>query len=210
MASGLTLIGFEHSVYTWVVRFAFAELGLSADYIEANPFAAPPDPTLTRYTRLNRVPVLLHDAFRLTETRAILHYLNDLRGRPFTPSKPKARAQMEQIIGIVDADVYPVLVRQVFSHGFYLTHIGHQPDPQILAAGLQRATTPLAMLDDIAQKGRQLTGDTLSLADLHLAPMIAYFSRVPQGAACLQRYPALSQWWQTIAAHPTLRATDPL
>ena len=73
MADRLTLIGFEHSVYTRIVRMALIELGLEANYVEANPFTN--DPVLDEYTPLGRVPVLRHGDFTLTETAAILRYL---------------------------------------------------------------------------------------------------------------------------------------
>jgi glutathione S-transferase len=50
----------------------------------------------------------------------------------------------------------------------------------------------------------------MSLADLHLAPMMSYFVRVPEGNAMLANFPALSAWWGWISAQDSLRMTDPL
>ncbi|MFK7835157.1 MAG: glutathione S-transferase family protein [Sulfitobacter sp.] len=212
MAEPLTLIGFQHSVYTWVVRLALHELELSADYVEANPFADPPDPILPRYTPFRRVPVLEHGAFRLTETAAILRYLDALVPTcPSQPKDPKALAQMAQIMGLVDADVYPIMVRQVFSFGYYARIVeGLDEDPAQVAEGLRRAVPVLSVLEQIAAEGRQLNGRALSLADLHLAPMMSYFTRVPEGAAALASYPALAGWWAWMRARSSLVQTDPL
>jgi glutathione S-transferase len=209
MAEPLTVIGFRHSVYTWIVHFALAEMGLSADYIETNPFADEPDAVLAKYTPFNRVPVLVHNGFRLTETAAILRYLNDVSGASLVPAYPKPAARMAQVMGIVDADVYPIMVRKVFSHGFYLPFAGHEADPDILQHGLQQARPALQMLNEIAGEGAQLSGATCSLADLHLAPMIAYFAHVPQAAALLETFPALATWWEVTERHPQLRITRP-
>ena len=43
----LTLYGFGPSVYTRAVRIGLIETGLDARYVEADPFADPPDPTLS-------------------------------------------------------------------------------------------------------------------------------------------------------------------
>lgn len=212
MAEALRLIGFKHSVYTWIVRLTLAELGLSAEYVEANPFADPRDPVLPRYTPLNRVPMLEHGRFRLTETAAICRYLDAISNRPLLqPSDPKALARMAQVIGLVDADVYPLMVRQVFSAGYYAPVIMGQPGDAVrVADGLKSAGAVLSVLEEIAEEGLQLTGETVSLADLHLAPMMSYFARVPEGLSALSGYPKLSAWWHQVETRQTLQSTDPM
>ena len=212
MAEALRLVGFQHSVYTWIVRLALREMELAADHVEANPFADPPDPVLARYTPLNRVPVLVHGPFRLTETGAILRYLDTLSTRPsLLPQEPQAQARMAQVIGLADADVYPVMVRQVFSGGYYRPVVmGEAADAEALSQGLLRAAPVLGLLEEIAAEGRVLTGAALTLADLHLAPMLSYFLRVPEARSLLASYPALDHWWAMMARNAHLCATDPM
>lgn len=212
MAEALRLIGFKHSVYTWIVRLTLAELGLSAEYVEANPFADPPDPVLPRHTPLNRVPVLEHGRFRLTETAAICRYLDAISNRPsLQPGDPKEIARMAQVIGLVDADVYPIMVRQAFSEGYYAPVVMGQPgDTARVAAGLKAAGAVLSVLEGIAEEGLQLTGAKVSLADLHLAPMMSYFTRVPEGLSDLSGYPKLGAWWHQVQTWQTLQDTDPM
>lgn len=211
MAERLRLIGFEHSVYTWVVRFALAEMGVEAAYVETNPFLDPPDPVLARYTPFDRVPVLQHGDLLLTETAAIVRYLDAISDQvSLQPSDPIAAAQMNQIIGIVDADVYPVMVRQVFSPGYYTpVMLGLPADPGRVAQGLERAQPALSVLERIAQEGRQLDGAEISLVDIQLAPMMSYFTRVPEAAEVLVRYPALHRWWKKTQQRAALVSTDP-
>lgn len=59
----------------------------------------------------------------------------------------------------------------------------------------------LAALDGIATEGLVLSGP-LTLADLHLAPMFAGFTRSPDGAAAVAAFPALHNWWQRQAKRP--------
>lgn len=114
-STSLQVVGYAPSVYTRVVRMALIEMALKADYIETDPFADAPDPLLARYTPFNRVPVLVHGDFKLTETVAILRYLDCLSARPsMIPTDPKAAARMAQVMGIVDADVYWPMVRACF------------------------------------------------------------------------------------------------
>lgn len=79
----------------------------------------------------------------------------------------------------------------------------------MLADGLARSEPVLDALEAIAADGLVLTGADLTLADLHLAPMIGFFVSAPEGAAALARRPALSRWFRTISALPAYRVTCP-
>jgi glutathione S-transferase len=210
MAEQLTLIGFRDSVYTRVVRMALIEMGLTAEYIEVNPFADTPDPLLAAATPFGRVPVLRHDDFTLSETAAILRYLDTLSANPsLIPQAPHAAARMAQVIGIVDAYVYVPMVRQVFSHAVYRAQHGLDVEAAKITDGLAHSVPALRALDAIAAEGLQLASGAFSLADLQLAPMMAYFTMAPQGAAALAGYPALASWWAQTAHRPSLSQTDP-
>jgi glutathione S-transferase len=54
-----------------------------------------------------------------------------------------------------------------------------------------------------------LAGDAPTLADLHAAPMFAYFLAAPEGMAMLAERPALAGWWQHMAERPAMTATRP-
>ncbi|WP_420010492.1 glutathione S-transferase family protein [Tateyamaria sp.] len=205
----LTLYGYRYSVYTRIARMTLAALNVDYISVEVDPFADPPDPELAKVTRFHRVPVLDHDGFTLCETSVITRYLaTTLPGTNLIPDGPKAQARMAQTIAIIDAYGYWPMVRQVFSHGVFRPLIGADADPQIVQQGLAAATPILAQLNDIAAEGLVLNGP-LTLADLHLAPMLGYFAMAPQGAQALQTHPALTKWWDKMQQHPTYIATDP-
>lgn len=198
----LTLHGFGPSVYTRVVRLVLAEKGLDHAYTEVNPF----DPALDRaYRALHpfaRVPVLDHDGFVLYETAAIARYLDTLPGPRLTPANPRAVARMAQVIALTDAYAYWPLVRQVFAHRVFRPLEGLEPDEDEIAAGLAAAGPVLQALDTIAAEGLVLTGDAVTLADCHLAPMVGAFVAAPEGAAALAGHGALRDWWAVMAARP--------
>ena len=54
-----------------------------------------------------------------------------------------------------------------------------------------------------------LVGPALSLADLHLGAMLAYFAAAPEGAALLRNHPRLAAWWGRLSRRPSFAATDP-
>ncbi len=67
----------------------------------------------------------------------------------------------------------------------------------------------LSFLEDVASAGEVLTGDQLTLADFHLAPMMDYFVRAEEGKAALSTHHALQGWWEQVSSLELLTATDP-
>ena len=92
---------------------------------------------------------------------------------------------MDQIIGVVDSYGYWPLVRQVFSHRVFRPAIGQPVDEAEVGRGLAGAAKVLAALEALAAPDAFLVGPTLSLADLHLGAMIAYFTAASEGRAML-------------------------
>ena len=116
---------------------------------------------------------------------------------------------MDQIIGVVDSYGYWPLVRQVFSHRVFRPAIGQPADEAEVGRGLAGAAKVLAALEALAAPDAFLVGPDLSLADLHLGAMIAYFAAAPEGAALLQNHPRLAAWWLHLSRRPSFAATDP-
>lgn len=203
----LTLYAYPPSSYCQSVRMMLAECGLEARIIEVDPFAgtdAIPHP-------FNAVPVLEEGDFRLYETAAILRYLDAAHaGGRFTPSHPRALARMVQVEGIADSQAYWPLVRQVYGERIFAPLEGERPNEALIAEGLERAPRVLAALEDIAAEGLILSGKALTLADIHLAPMLGFFAATPDGAKMLAGYPALRGWFGTIAQRQSYRGTSPL
>jgi glutathione S-transferase len=52
-------------------------------------------------------------------------------------------------------------------------------------------------------------GKVWSLADFHLAPMMAYFTAAPEGEEALARYTKLSAWWRVMRERKSFEETDP-
>lgn len=208
--SALTLWGYRYSVYTRIAKMVLALRDVPYHSAETNPFDDPPDPALARITRFGRVPVLDHDGFVLSETTAICRYVAAaFPGAALVPATPRAAARMDQVIVIIDAYGYQSMVRQVFSHAVFRPMIHAPTDSAQIAKGLADAAPVLATLNTIAAEGLVLTAPTLTLADLHLAPMIGYFAMAPEGHAALGQYPALLQWWAHMQHLPAYLKTDP-
>ena len=208
-AGDLELIGYGPSVYCWIVRWTLAEIGLAARWREVDPFAPRDGPPDWPHP-FGRVPVLIHGELTLYETAAITRYLDEaFPGPGLQPGAPAARARLVQIQSLVDTYAYWPLVRQVFAQAVFAPASGTPGDAAEVEAGLKAAQPVLAALDALASDEAFLLGADLSLADLHLGPMLAYFAMAPEAAALVERSRRLGPWLRRIARRPAFRATWP-
>lgn len=196
----LVLHGFRYSVYVRVARIALAEKGLAYEHVEVDPFA--PDMPI-EYLDLHpfkRVPTLVDGDFVLYETEAITRYIDEaFPGPMLQPTEPRHRARMAQIISVIDSYGYVSMVRHVAGERVFASLRRRQPDEALIRTGLEGSLRVLDALEAIIPGDSPLAGGTVwSLADFHLAPMMAYFTTAPEGEEALARYARLSAWWQVM------------
>ena len=206
----VVLYGYQYSVYLRIARLALAEKGIAYERVEVDPFAADVPEAYLAMHPFKRVPVLVHDGFVLYETGGITRYVDEAFSGPrLQPTAPRERARMAQIISVIDSYAYWPMVRQVYSHSVFRPLVGERVDPAEIVRGLEGSARALGALEALAAGGEFLIGTALSLADLHLAPMVAYFSRAPEGQELLSAYPRLSTWWHAMQRRPSVATTDP-
>ncbi len=206
----LVLHGYRYSVYVRIARLVLAEKGVAYDWVEVNPFSPNVPPAYLALHPFGRVPTLVHDGFALYETGAISRYIDRaFAGPSLQPLNPRALARMDQIIGVVDSYAYWPLIRQVFVHRVFRPRAGQPADDAEAASGLTAAAKVLAALEGLAAPDAFLVGPELSLADLHLGAMVAYFTAAAEGATMLGLHPRLTDWWKRLQARPSMADTAP-
>jgi glutathione S-transferase len=157
-----------------------------------------------------RVPTLVHDDFVLYETSAILRYVDDsFGGPPLQPTNFRERARMAQIISVIDNYGYWPMVRQVASQRIFRPLEGERADELEVQRGLEKSIQVLDAIEELGTDRQFLVGPQLSLADIHLAPMIAYFAMTAEGVTALSGRRRLSRWWTHMQEYPSVVATDP-
>jgi glutathione S-transferase len=191
------LYGYKYSVYAWIARLALHEKGCAYEWREVNPFAEDVSADYLAMRPFKRVPVLVHENFVLYETSAMTRYVDEaFDGPPLQPATPLERARQQQIISVIDSYAYWPLVRQVFSHGVFRQRTGREADPNEVQRGLEAAPRVLGALEDLAGGGNFLCGDAVSLADVHLAPMMG-------------RHHRLARWWAAVSERSAFKKTMP-
>ena len=210
MADGPRLFGADNSVYVRIARLALIGKNVDHELIPVDIFAegGAPDWYLERHP-FGRIPAFEHGALRLYETAAITRYVDEaFDGSSLQPADPPSRAVMNQIVGVLEAYAYRPMVWGVYVERVSKPKRGGAPDEALVSASLEQSRTCLSALAALKRDGRWMLRDRLTLADLHPAPMFAYFLQVPQGLALQAERPALDAWWDEVQSLSSFKATQ--
>jgi glutathione S-transferase len=156
-----------------------------------------------------KVPVLRHGEFSLYETQAILRYLDRVLPTPaLTPPDPKAAGLMDQLMNVNDWYLFQGVSTVIgFQRVVGPRVLGLTPDEALIAEALPRAH---AVFDELARRLADkpfFAGETLSLADMMLAPQVAFFAETPEWDALGAARPNLAAWTERMEARPSFQAT---
>ncbi|ESY96844.1 glutathione S-transferase family protein [Mesorhizobium sp. LNHC209A00] len=198
--------GADYSVYVRIVRLALEEKGIAYDIVPVDIFAEGGAPAwYGKHHPFGRIPAFEHDNFRLFEASAIARYVDEgFAGPALQPTDPRARATMNQIIGMLDAYAYRAMVWEVAVERLEKA----EPDVALIANGLRQAETVLKVLTSLKAQGPWLLGNQLTLADLHAAPIIAYFVKVPEGHNLLTQFAGIWDLYLRMAGRLSFVRTE--
>jgi len=197
------------STYVWSTRLALAEKGVAHELVEVGFDEHRQEPHLTRHP-FAKVPAFEHDGFALYETQAILRYIDE--GFPVAPLQPTDLhqfARMSQIMGIVDAYIYPSIAGGILFNRILAPRLGLPVDEEAAAAALPRARLCLAEIARLMGDQPYLIGERVTLADLMVIPLLYYFSRLPEGEAALAEHPSLRPWMARMEERQSFQVTKP-
>jgi glutathione S-transferase len=187
---------------------ALEEKGIPWTLAVIAPGAHHAPPHLRRHP-FGRVPVLEHDGFQLYETQAILRYLDRILPHPaLTPSDPRRAARMDQLMGINDWYLFHGVANVILFNRIFRQRIrGEAPDEAAIAAAMPNARNVFGVLADLLGKNIFFTGDSLTLADILLAPQLDMFSITPEWQTLTADKPHLCTWLDRMRSRPSLAAT---
>jgi maleylacetoacetate isomerase len=171
----MQLYGFYRSLAAYRVRIALALKGINYDTDSINLFKG--EQMEAAFKAVNPqmvVPVLVDGGIVVTQSMAILEYLNETALDPdLLPPDPAGRARVRQICQILIADAHPLIVPRVRS--YLINELGHS-EAEIIAwvqnwLVLGNKAVEATLVDSPAT-GKYCHGDSLTLADLCLVPQI--------------------------------------
>lgn len=167
----VVLYGFWRSLATFRVRAALNLKGI--DYTETIVDLAAGEQFDERFHRINAqhlLPVLEHDSLRLTQSLAIIEYLDETwTNEPLLPADAPGRARVRALAQIAIADVHPLIVprvRELLEAQFGIDEAGRLRWIRHWFDKGSQAIEARLVADGLS--GRFAHGDRVSLADLAL------------------------------------------
>ncbi|PCJ10199.1 MAG: maleylacetoacetate isomerase [Rhodobacteraceae bacterium] len=152
------------------------------------------------------VPVLEIDGLQLTQSLAILEYLDQTRSLTLLPQDPARRAQVQALAQSIAVDLHPVCNLQVVAYAASLsanqTEARENWMKHFIRPGLQAFESLLGAFE----QGPYCVGDTPGLADICLMPQLYNARRWGVEFSDLPRVIAVEA---TCAKHPAFVAAHP-
>ncbi|SEM39052.1 glutathione S-transferase [Roseovarius tolerans] len=208
MADKPVLYGFDGSTYVRTVRMVLADKGIDYDQVPVNVLEGEPrQPEHLARHPFGKVPVLDIEGLRIRETDAICRYLEDIAPEPaLTPKDAKARARMNEAIGLIGSYGYGALVG-VAGYHLFPDLIGGQ-DEDARKQAIADSKTLLHLLMDNGDGAKWLAGDAPTLADYFLGPILFYVSLTPDADAVMS-VPGVKAWFEAMQDLETFAKTEP-
>jgi glutathione S-transferase len=170
---------------------------------------APKSPEHLALHPFGRIPIFDHDGFRLYETQAILRYLDRiLTDPPLTPPDPKRAARMDQVMNINDWYLFNGVGNVIIFHRVVGPKVmGTTPDEDAIRAAMPKAHVVFDELARLLDQQSYFAGDTISLADLMLAPAVEFFTLTPEWSELGAPHANLVAWLARMQVRPSMKAT---
>jgi glutathione S-transferase len=202
----LEIIGAPQSNFVRTVRIACMEKGVPYTLTPARPHS----PEVDAIHPLGKIPVMRHGDLALCETKAIGSYIDlAFDGPPLIPRDPVGAARTEQWISLINTGIDPVFVRQYLRAYFFSGLPDGAPDRATIDAALPKMREMFALLDRELGTRDYLAGDTFTLADAFLLPIIHYMRLMPEGGELVKASPNVAAWFDRVVARPSGRETVP-
>ena len=170
---------------------------------------APKSPEHLALHPFGRIPIFDHDGFRLYETQAILRYLDRvLPNPPLTPADPRRAARMDQVMNINDWYLFQGVASVIAFHRIVGPRVmGIMPDEDAIKAAMPKAHTVFDELARLLGTQAFFAGEAISLADLMIAPQLAFFAMTPEWSELTASHGDLVTWLASMQARPSMQAT---
>ncbi len=205
-AATVTLLGDPRSTYVRTARMGLAEKGVAYTLQSA----APHSPEILAVHPFGRVPAFRDGEIALFETSAILRYVEEsFDGPSLFPGTILYRARCEQWVSALNAYCYDAMVRRYVLQYVFPKGADGKPDRGVIDAAVKEIAAQLATLERAYGEGDFLAGPAVSLADLLLAPMLAYVEQMPEGKHLLDPVPNLRRAQAVIRKRESFTQTEP-
>ena len=199
-----TLFHYHLCPFSRKVRLALAEKNL-----DFTPQQEPIWKKREEFLDLNpmgQVPVLIDDDFVISESQAIVEYLDEkyTEGTSLVPKNIAERAETRRLCNFIDGKFYfDVTHKIVFERTLKRLLSQGGPDSKIIREGNKNISTHLEYFSWLIEKRHWLAGSELSMADLALAAHISCLDYV--GYIQWSAFPAVKEWYTRLKSRPSFQ-----
>jgi len=195
----IKIYGVPPSTFTRTACLAAHEKGIDYELVPMRPS------DLGALNPFKKIPVLQHGDLTLYESTAILRYFDrTFPGPKLWPADSRQAALCDQYVSAVCDSMVNSALR------YLANHFGFLPVPQEMADKyLAKAKEVVPVFDRRLGQSRYLVGDSLTAADLFLAPIVFNFPAVPGLKEIGEASPNIDRWMREMSARPSMQATLP-
>jgi glutathione S-transferase len=205
--SRMIVHGVPGSPYVRAALMTLEEKGAEYELAAMGLGALKQEPHLSRHP-FGRIPAFEHDGWMLYETQAIMRYVDTVvPGLRLQPEELRAAARMNQLMGITDWYVMRQVSMPITRNRVVAPRFNRPVDEEEVMQAIPDARICIAEIARLLDGHTWMAGDTLSLADLLLAPHLSMFALAPEGAQILQEHENLTRWLARMEARPSMQAT---
>lgn len=125
------------------------------------------------------------------------------------PRETLAAVQVEQWVSVVCTTLDPLWLRQYYASYVLTARAGRDPDRARIEECIPKMAPQFAVMDRAVAMSGHLVGDTFTLADAYLIPILFYMNAVPESRALLGESPRLSAYFDRHIGRKTVQQTKP-
>jgi glutathione S-transferase len=201
----IELIGAPQSVYVRTTRMALEEKGVAYTLTAARPNSA----RVNALHPFGKIPVMRHGDFTLFESKAIATYIDlGFEGPALIPRDAKSAALVEQWVSAVNTSIFPTMVIYMQANAFPKGPDGHR-DEGVVAETMPKISLYLGILNKAVGETGYFAGNSFSLADMYLMPLLGYLRLFPESSALLRSADHLVQYLDTHSSRESFVKTSP-
>jgi glutathione S-transferase len=191
--------GVPPSTFTRTVMLACHEKGIDYELVPTMPG------DVSALNPFRKIPAIAHGDFVLYESTAILRYLDrTFPGPKLWPDDSRGIAICDQWISSICDSLVNAALR------YMVSRFGFLPVPaEMEQAYLEKTREVLPVFDRQLGRTRYLAGESLTAADLFLAPVLFYFSDMPELRTIADSAANCTRWAGEMAGRPGVVATAP-
>ena len=199
----LQIIGFPLSNFTRAVCMVAQEKGVPYENIPATPHSD----EVKALNPLGQIPAMRHDGLELVESTAIARYIDTaFEGPALIPTDPREAAPVNRWIGTVSSAVDQMIMRRyVVEYAFHKDENGTVVR-DVIDKTVRRLPKMFAFLDEAVNSG-YLVGDSFTMADCFLTPILASAQKYPEAQENMANSPNLQSYFGAMSERDSFKNT---